>query len=94
MLAAEPKQEIIDELEASLRTQEEARKNNNSAKYIRAHLDFHYIIINSLDNPIVTMMYTQVIKLLEPYMKKSGSIPKIMASSIQEHTEILNAIKQ
>ena len=93
MLTAEPKQEVIEELELSLNTQEEAYKNSNGAKYTRAHLDFHYIIINSLDNPIVTMMYTQVIKLLEPYMKKSGSSPDIMKTSIQEHREILNAIK-
>ena len=93
-LVADPKQEVVDELELSLRKQQEAFKNGSGAKYTRAHLDFHYCIINSLGNPIVTMMYTQVIKLLKPHMKKSGSSPEIMDSSIQEHREILNSIKK
>ena len=93
ILAAEPKQNVIEELELALKAQEDSLESGNSAKYTRAHLDFHYAIIDSIGNPIVTMMYSQVIKLLEPYLKRSGSIPDIMQSSIEEHREILTSIK-
>jgi GntR family transcriptional repressor for pyruvate dehydrogenase complex len=93
MLAEKPDPGVISQLESTVAAQREAHKLKSAARYNRAHLDFHFTIINSLDNPILTMMYTQVMKLLEPYMKKSGSSLEIMESAIREHAEILSAIK-
>ncbi len=93
MLAESPEPKVVEKLESALAEQRKALETNSGTKYNRAHLNFHFEIINSLDNPIVTMMYTQVIKLLEPYMRKSGSARETMKSAIREHNEILAAIK-
>jgi GntR family transcriptional regulator, transcriptional repressor for pyruvate dehydrogenase complex len=93
MLAQDPDPAVISTLEESLAAQDEAYARKSAAMYTRAHLKFHQAIIDSLHNPIMAMMHSQVIKILEPYMRKSGTDSRIMKSSIKEHYEILNAIK-
>ena len=93
LLAAQPTKTTVAAMEAALKRQEEAYASKSTARYTKAHLDFHFAIINSAGNPIATMMYTQVIKLLEPYMKKASAKPSIIKSSIKEHRAILDAVK-
>ncbi len=93
MLALTPNPDVIRDLEKALAAQEEAHERDSGAMYNRAHLRFHQAIIDSLNNPLVTMMHSQVIKLLEPYMRQAANDGRIVESSIQEHREILNAIK-
>lgn len=94
ILAQAPKQETTEALQRSLEAQKEAYRNNSWTGYAQAHLEFHRTIIESLGNPIVTTMYSQVIRLLEPAMKKAGSVRTIVRSSVREHQEILDAIRR
>jgi GntR family transcriptional repressor for pyruvate dehydrogenase complex len=93
LLASNPRPEVMEKIQASISLQEQALAAKNAGQYNRAHLDYHLAIVNSVENPVVTMMYSQVIKLLQPYMKISGSNLGIMRSSIAEHKKILRAIK-
>ncbi len=93
MLAARPDEGTIARIEATLDQQERALEKKSPSLYTKAHIDYHLAIIDSLENPIVSMMYIEIIRLLEPYMKRSGSDLGIMRQSIAEHREILEAIK-
>lgn len=83
----------VSAIEEALEKQERALARGSASLYTKAHIDYHLAIINSIDNPIVSMTYSQIIELLEPYMKRSGSDPEIMRQSIREHREIVEAIK-
>lgn len=93
ILTESPQPQVISRLRISISAQEAAYKSRSAGRYAKAHLDFHFEIINSVNNPIVTMMYTQVIKLLEPYMRKSAEVQKNMRSAIQEHKDIVAAME-
>ena len=93
LLTRNPNDEVIRALEESIEQQTVAYRNKNDNAYTRAHFQFHTIIVESLGNPIVMMMYSQIVRLLVPTMKKAGSTAEIMKSAIREHQEILDAIK-
>lgn len=93
MLARNPDAEAITALEESIAEQSAAYRKKNNAAYTRAHIRFHTIIVESLDNPVATMMYSQIVKLLEPTMKRAAGKLEIMKSAIREHQQILDAIK-
>ncbi|TVR29788.1 MAG: FadR family transcriptional regulator [Spirochaetaceae bacterium] len=93
ILAARQNEAAIERIAATLARQELALEKNSASLYTKAHIDYHLAIIDSLENPVVSMMYTQIIRLLQPYMRRSGSDPEIMRQSIMEHREILEAIK-
>lgn len=93
VLASHPDAEIVAALEGSIAAQTAAFRKKDINAYTRAHVQFHSIIVESLDNPIVTMMYSQIVKLLAPTMKRAAGTPGIMKSAIREHEQILEAIK-
>ena len=93
MLAINHDKTKIPLIEAALEKQEKALARGSSSLYTKAHIDYHLAIIDTIDNPIVSMTYSQIMELLEPYMKRSGSDPEIMRQSIREHKEIVDSIK-
>lgn len=93
ILATQPDDEAVAQIESALSQQERALAKNSASLYTKAHIDYHFAIVDSLQNPVVSTMYTQIIHLLEHYMKRSSSDPEIMRQSIVEHREILEAIK-
>ena len=94
MLASSPNQEIIGKIETTVMDQKRALSERNASLYNRAHMEFHFTIVDSIENPIASMIYRQVLNLLEPYMKSSGNDLDDMKARILEHTKILNAVKK
>jgi len=94
LLAMSPDAKTIESIEATVADQKRALKSEDTELYNQAHMRFHYSIVNSIQNPIATMIYKQILDLLEPYMKSPGKDLKDMKERILEHSRILNAVKK
>lgn len=78
----------------ALERQQGALAKKDASAYNEAHFDYHFAIVNSVENPIISMMYSQVMNIIEPYMRLSASNMDIIRSSIAEHRKILDAIRK
>ena len=93
ILATRADESTFAEMESALQKQELGLQKRSPSLYTRAHIDYHFAIITSLKNPVVTRMYSEIMRLLEPYMKRSAGNMEIVQQSIAEHREILESIK-
>lgn len=93
-LARNPPSDTLKSLEQRLRRQQTAFEQNNPGQYHNAHLAFHLEVVESLKNPIITMLYAPVLRLILKTMRESGSHLDIMKNAIKEHRDILRAIKR
>jgi len=93
-LARTPSSETVKSLERRMRQQQAAFEQQNPGQYHNAHLAFHLEVVESLMNPIITMLYAPVLRLILKTMRESGSHLDIMKNNIKEHRDILRAIKR
>ncbi len=93
LLARQGDQATVAKMESALQQQERGLRQRSPSLYTKAHIDYHFAIVNSLQNPVVTRMYSEIMKLLEPYMKRSAGNMDVMRQSIAEHREILESIR-
>jgi len=93
-LARNPSPEVVKSLEKMLDRQRRSFEQNNPGQYHNAHLAFHLEVVESLKNPIITMLYAPVLRLILTTMRESGSHLKIMKEAIREHGNIVRAIKR
>lgn len=93
-LAEQNSKEIINKLETDIEKQKTGLEEMNPSIYNRAHLKFHHHIVSSMENPIISMIYIQVLNLIIKPMGDSGTNPEIEKNSILEHQNILKWMAQ
>lgn len=84
----------LDRLEENVRLQREACRSADSTLYQRHHLEFHMAIVDFVDNPIITMVYDQLLKMTLARMFRSGSAPAVMESSVREHQRLAALLRR
>ena len=72
--------------------QKRAQEANDINSYQDWHFRFHCEIVDSLNNPLVSMIYQQVLTLMRAPMERAGSDPIVMSDSIHDHEKIVNAL--
>jgi len=80
-------------LAANLQLQRQAAKAGDAATYERHHLAFHRQIVGALANPLIDMLYGQVLELMFSAMKAAAARPGVMRRVIEEHQGILDALR-
>ena len=83
----------IRALEESVLVQRKAYEDRDYTAYQQAHFLFHGTLMDGLGNRLISMIYLQVLNLLRPEMEKAGSQPLIVMRAIEEHDEMIRAIR-
>lgn len=91
-LAAEPDEEAIENLKELVVKQKQAQADDDYRRYQDWHFMFHYGIVDALHNPLISMLYKQVMALMRAPMERTGSVPKIVTRSIADHEQIVDAL--
>lgn len=86
-------EEILEILEESLIQQEEACHRHDTQQYYITHRRFHVSIIEHLNNPIITMVYKNILLLIEKNMRTVSREQDVMRQAISEHRAMYTAIK-
>ena len=86
-------EEQLRALEEAVVGQRRGYEQRDYTAYQQAHFLFHGALIDGLGNRLISMIYQQVLNLLRPEMEKAGSQPRIMMRAIEEHDEMIRAIR-
>lgn len=82
----------VAELRENLADQRRALADKDPEAYNHHHILFHQRIVESLKNPIVSMVYDQVRKLIADRVFVAGRTADQQKKSIAEHTAIVDAV--
>ena len=88
------KAEVVKQLRSFVAVQKEAAKTKDAARYDTAHRGFHRLIVESLDNPIMLLVYEQIIGLIGDKMRFYAGVPNQMERSVEEHEEIVVSLEK
>lgn len=91
-LAADPDKAAIAKLESLIDKQKQAQAADDYHGYQDWHFMFHHEIVDALHNPLISMLYKQVMALMRAPMEQTGSVPEIVATSIADHERIVAAL--
>lgn len=80
-------------LQENLQSQRQAAEAADAALYQRHHLAFHQRIVSALENPLIDMLYGQVLALMHGAMEVSAARPGTMREVIEQHQGILDALQ-
>jgi DNA-binding FadR family transcriptional regulator len=86
--------EHLGALDEAVAQQQLACKLGNYQDYQEWHFHFHQKIVETLENPVITMIYAQVLALVREPMERSGSNPEVHVRAINGHKRMLEALKQ
>jgi GntR family transcriptional repressor for pyruvate dehydrogenase complex len=93
-LAAAPDPERLARLSAEITRQRLACEAADYHAYQEAHLCFHQQIVNVLDNPVISMIYKQVLGLIRGPMEESGGNPQVSIRALGDHGRMLAALER
>lgn len=85
-------EKVIASLREIIDLQGQAHRRSDPEEYNRHHVAFHRLIVDSTGNPIISMVYDQVRRLVAERMRVVGRSPEQEARSITEHAAIVEAI--
>jgi GntR family transcriptional repressor for pyruvate dehydrogenase complex len=92
-LAAQRDPARLAALAENLLAQQQAAATHDAAGYEEYHLRFHRQIVSALDNPLIDMLYGQVLELMHMAMESSAARPGTMPQVITEHQALLAALQ-
>ena len=78
----------------SIVAMQQAHKQNNLSAYYAENLNFHWLIVSAANNEQLSRTYQEVVQKLHLARLQSLAQVSGMATSIQEHQSILQAIAQ
>jgi GntR family transcriptional repressor for pyruvate dehydrogenase complex len=93
-LAENPNSERLQCLEEAVARQRQAHEARDYQEYQVWHFRFHQQIVDVLKNPLISMIYEQVMSLMREPMERSGSHPNRTEQSICDHEQILEALQR
>ena len=62
--------------------------------YQEWHFIFHNEIVGVLENPVISMIYQQMLLLIRAPMERTGSHTEVMARAIEDHAQMVDALKR
>jgi len=92
-LARSPDPERLERLAETVEQQREAHSQGDYQSYQIWHFRFHQEIVDALANPVISMIYGQVMSLMRDPMEKSGSYPDRTETSIGDHQRLLDVVR-
>jgi len=92
-LAANPAAPAVATMAEALAAQVVASAAADADAYQRQHFLFHEALVDGLENPLVSMIYRNVLQLMYDPMHALGQNPRTMEQSIREHRAMLNAVR-
>lgn len=93
-LAAAPDQERLGRLAEEITRQQSACEAEDYYAYQSAHFAFHQQIVDVMDNPVISMIYRQVLALVRAPMEQSGSNPQVRIRALGDHRRMLAALER
>jgi GntR family transcriptional repressor for pyruvate dehydrogenase complex len=93
-LAAAQDPERFRLLRADIARQRQGLQASDWQMYQEWHFRFHHRIVDGLDNPIISMLYRQVMALMRAPMERAGALPARTVITIQEHEELVAAAER
>lgn len=84
----------LEELVEIVDKQKAAYSMGDYAEYQKWHFEFHSSMVDVLENPVVSMIYRQMLSLIRSSMEKTGSQPEVSARAISDHDQMLKALKK
>jgi len=85
---------VIPELEATIEAARAAADAGSLKDLIRANQNFHFILAKASGNPYVVMTFAKLQAHIAVMMGRSLAWPRRPAKTIQEHAQILAAIRE
>lgn len=92
-LSERPDAARLAALSENLQLQRQAAGAGDAVAYQRHHLEFHRRIVNAMGNPLIDMLYAQVLELMQPNMEAVAAGAGVMKGAIREHEAILSAVQ-
>lgn len=92
-LAQKPDAARLAALAENLEQQRQAAGSEDAALYQRHHLEFHRQIVNALGNPLIDMLYAQVLELMQPNMEAVATGAGVMKGAIKEHEALFSTLQ-
>jgi DNA-binding FadR family transcriptional regulator len=92
-LGSQPDAARLAALAENLHLQRQAAEAGDAETYERHHLAFHRQIVGALANPLIDMLYGQVLELMFSAMKATADRPGVMRQVIEEHQTLLDALQ-
>ena len=92
-LARTQDEDMLERLTQVVARQQEAHDAQDYATYQVWHFRFHQQVVDSLRNPVISLIYEQVMALMRRPMERSGSNPRRTEQSIADHVEILRLLR-
>lgn len=86
--------ERLQRLAKAVAGQYTAHLHGDYQTYQEWHFRFHQEIVDALENPVISMLYSQVMSLMREPMERSGSHPERTERSIAEHEQMIKMIEQ
>ena len=93
-LAARPRAEILEQLEAQLERQRHINVANDRLRWVAANIEFHRTIIDSLGNPLVSEAFPTLAAHTMRIGYRMISRHERMQESIDEHVAVVAAIRR
>ncbi|MEW5960105.1 MAG: FCD domain-containing protein [Chloroflexota bacterium] len=93
-LMAAPDPNKLQQLAEAVARQREAYQAVDFVSYQEWHFEFHKGIVDVLNNPVISMIYRQMLLLMREAMEKTGSHPEISARAIEDHAQMVDALKR
>jgi GntR family transcriptional repressor for pyruvate dehydrogenase complex len=93
-LISHPDGDKLDRLTAAISYQREAYAAKDARTYQKWHFRYHEQIIDVLGNPVISMIYKQVLYLVRARMEQAGSDLEIMQEAIGEHERMIAAVRR
>lgn len=84
----------LDELAEAVDRQRLACELGDYQEYQNWHFRFHQYTVDTLENPVISMIYAQALALVRQPMERSGSNPEVHTRAIQGHQQIIEALRQ
>ena len=91
-LIKNPDPQKIQELTEIVERQRHAFAAENYAAYQKWHFEFHNSIVNVLNNPVISMIYQQMLMLIRASMEKTGSQPEVTHRAIEDHQRMVDSL--
>jgi len=89
-----PNPQKLQELADAVAHQRSAFAAEDYAAYQEWHFKFHKEIVDVLENPVISMIYQQMLMLIRTPMERTGSHPDVMTRATEDHAEIVDAVQR
>ena len=90
-LTRQPDGARFQRLREAIARQAEALNASDFSAYQEWHFAFHNQIVDILDNPVISMLYRQVMAVVRLPMERAGALPSRTVFTIQQHGQLVDA---